>query len=88
MRGSEVQGAQGSRFGGLGQSAKCEEQRLECIGQGGERRGLEAAKGLSFFRDYAREKWPLWGSKHAENLYRCQVSGVRKARRKILKPEH
>jgi FixJ family two-component response regulator len=30
-----------------------------------------------FFRDGARKKWPLKGSKHADNLYRFQVSGVR-----------
>jgi hypothetical protein len=27
--------------------------------------------------DYAREKWPLKGSEHADILYRFQVSGVR-----------
>jgi len=34
-----------------------------------------AYKELRFFRDYAREKWPLKGSKDADNLYRFQVSG-------------
>ena len=47
-----------------------------------------SVKLLIFFQDYAREKWPLRGSKHTDNLYRCRVSGVRKASRKILKPEH
>jgi hypothetical protein len=30
----------------------------------------------SFFRDGAQEKWPLLVSKHADYLYRFQVSGV------------
>jgi len=34
------------------------------------------------------EKVAPKGSKHADKLYRCQVSGVRKVSRKILKPEH
>ena len=34
-----------------------------------------AYKELRFFRDYARKKWPLKGSKDADNLYRFQVSG-------------
>ena len=34
-------------------------------------------KGLSFFRDCTWEKCPLKGSKHPDNLYRFQVSGVR-----------
>ena len=44
-------------------------------------------KELSFFRDYAREKLPLRGSKYADKLNRFQLSGVRKASRKILKPQ-
>jgi hypothetical protein len=32
-------------------------------------------KGLSFFRDYAGKKWLLRGPKHADILYRFQVSG-------------
>ena len=28
-----------------------------------------ACNELSLFRDYARKKWPLKGSKHADNLY-------------------
>ena len=36
-----------------------------------------ACKELSLFRDYARKKWPLKGSKHADSFYRFQVSGVR-----------
>ena len=32
---------------------------------------------LSFFRDCARKKRPLQGSKHADYSYRFQVSGVR-----------
>ena len=45
-------------------------------------------KDLSFFRDDPGKKWPLRGSKHGDNLCRFQVSGVRKASRKVLKPEH
>jgi hypothetical protein len=30
---------------------------------------------LRFFRDDARKKWPLMGSKYADNLSRFQVSG-------------
>jgi len=43
-------------------------------------------KDLSFFQDDARKKRPLKGIKYADNLYRCLVSAVRKASRKILKP--
>jgi hypothetical protein len=32
---------------------------------------------LSYFRGYVRKKWPLEGNKHADNLFRFQVSGVR-----------
>jgi hypothetical protein len=32
------------------------------------------AKTLAFFREDAQKKWPLKGSKHADNLDRCQVS--------------
>ena len=47
--------------------------------------GKFATKVLSFFRDAARKKWPLRGSKHTDCLkpqiigFRCQVSGVREA---------
>jgi len=32
---------------------------------------------LRYFRDYARKKWPLKGSKHVDYFYRFRVSGVR-----------
>jgi len=41
------------------------------------KRNGTGTKALSFIRDYARKKWPLKGSKHADNLYGFQVSGVR-----------
>jgi hypothetical protein len=37
---------------------------LKCLTQAGQG-GIEAR---SFFRDYARKKWPLAGSKHADNF--------------------
>ena len=50
-------------------------------------------KALSFFRDYAGEKWPLRGSKHADSLIsqiigvRFRVSGVRCQEGGLLNPE-
>ena len=36
-----------------------------------------ATKTLIFFQSWARKKWPHRDSKHADNLYGFQVSGVR-----------
>ena len=49
-------------------------QRFTNIYLGGNSSAIED---LSFLRDYDRKKRPLKGSKHANNFYRFQVSGVR-----------